>query len=481
MILSDLLTGVTTEKYDQSILTKEISDVHINSRKVGQGSLFICMPGLTVDGHDYALSAQEKGAVVIICEREIEGVSVPCIRVKDARIAFSQIASNFYGNPSKNLKIIGVTGTNGKTTVTHLIKEILDHAGKKTGLIGTTHNMIGEKIMRASMTTPDPMDFHQLLKEMVEEKCEYVIMEVSSHALALNKLFGCNFEIGSFTNLTQDHLDFHKTMEEYFAAKAKLFAMSKKGAVNADDSYGIQLLNQGRCDCLSFGMGENCDVRAVDVSFEATGIRFTCVTGKESSKIKLRIPGSFSVYNALTAISVCLQLGMSLNEIADGLAIAHGVKGRVEVVPTDRDFTILIDYAHTPDALENVLATIRRFATGRIVVLFGCGGDRDKTKRPIMGRIAMDGADSCIITSDNPRSEPPMEIIKDILSGIKGGEEKYIVIENRFEAIKYAIAHAQKDDIILLAGKGHETYQILMDKTIDFDERKVIKMCLNTN
>ena len=442
--------------------------------------MFICISGLTVDGHDFASGAEKSGAAAIICEKEVHGITIPAIKVKNSRIAFSQIAANFYKNPARHIKLIGVTGTNGKTTVTYLIKAILDYAGYKTGLIGTTHNIIGGKLLSATLTTPDPLEFHQLLNEMRKEKCEYAIMEVSSHSLALDKLYGCTFEVAAFTNLTQDHLDFHKTMQDYFKAKTKLFEISKKSAVNIDDAYGLKLFSQINHSALSFGTNKNAHVRAENINLKANGISFLCSSGGDSAEIVLNIPGGFLVYNALAAISVCLQLGLSLEQIAKGLSLAKGVKGRVEVVPTGRNFTVLIDYAHTPDALENVLDAIRQFAKGRVVLLFGCGGDRDRAKRPIMGKIAIEKADFVIITSDNPRTEPPMQIIDDILTGIRGRKDKYIVIENRFEAIKYAINKAQKNDIILLAGKGHETYQILSDKTINFDERKVVKMCLNS-
>ncbi|MDD4688262.1 MAG: UDP-N-acetylmuramoyl-L-alanyl-D-glutamate--2,6-diaminopimelate ligase [Eubacteriales bacterium] len=474
MKLSDLLKNLELKKP----LSKDVdvNNVTIDSRKVGEGDLYICLCGVTSDGHNFAPQAEQSGASAIICEREVEGVTIPQVVVESSRSAMSIIASNFYGNPSNKMSVIGVTGTNGKTTVTHLIKEILDRAGHKTGLIGTANNIIGDKLYEAKMTTPDPLDLHKLYADMVDAGCDTVIMEVSSHSLYFDKLYGVGFTVGAFTNLTQDHLDFHKTMDAYFEAKCKLFDMSKNVVINGDDPYGRSIAH--KIDCISYGCKGDYDIMAENTVFSAEGVKFDLKYKGQMHHISLAIPGEFSVYNALTAFGCCVAAGLEASKAAEGLCNAVGVKGRVEVVPTGKDFTILIDYAHTPDALENVLKTVRGFAKGRVVAVFGCGGDRDRTKRPIMGRIATECADVCIVTSDNPRTEDPDAIIQDIIEGMKGSEEKTVAITSREDAIAYAIAHAKPDDVIVLAGKGHETYQIFKDKTIHFDEREVVRKYL---
>ncbi len=474
MKLSELLKNVEMIKPLERDI--EIENVVFDSRKVQKGDLYICLSGSKSDGHDFAPAAEKSGATAIVCERPVEGISIPQVVVASSRKAMSVIASNFYGNPSCKLSLIGVTGTNGKTTVTHLVKEILDKSGHKTGLIGTTHNVIGDKVYEAHMTTPDPMDLHKLFIDMVSEGCDTVIMEVSSHSLYLDKLYGVKFAVGAFTNLTQDHLDFHKTMDAYFEAKCKLFALSEKAVVNSDDPYGKKLAD--KIDCISFGSNENSNITAKNEKFSADGVKFDLIYEEKIYPISLAIPGEFSVYNAMTAFGICVATGLNPQTAADCLCSAKGVKGRVEVVPTGKDFTILIDYAHTPDALENVLKTVKGFAKGHVIAVFGCGGDRDKTKRPIMGRIAAEHADVCIVTSDNPRTEDPDAIIADIVEGMKGSEDKTVTVTLREEAIEYAINHAQKDDVIVLAGKGHETYQIFKDKTIHFDEREVVRKYL---
>ncbi len=454
----------------------DINNVTIDSRKVGKGDLYICLVGGKSDGHDFALQVEQAGAAAIVCERFIDDVTIPQAVVQSSRKAMSVIAANYYNNPGDKLDVIGVTGTNGKTTVTNLVKEILDKSGKVTGLIGTAQNIIGNTAYEAHMTTPDPMELQKLYADMVDAGCDSVIMEVSSHSLYLDKLYGVKFKVGAFTNLTQDHLDFHKTMDAYFDAKCKLFDMCENAVVNADDSYGKKMI--GNIPCVSYGCGNDKDICAQNSRFFADGVKFDLIYEGVTYPINLAIPGEFSVYNAMTAFGICVAAGISPEMAAQGLCTAKGVKGRVEVVPTGKDFTILIDYAHTPDALENVLQTVRGFAKGRVVAVFGCGGDRDKTKRPIMGDIATKNADVCIVTSDNPRSEDPDAIIADILVGMKGSEDKTVTVTLREEAIKYAIDNAKKDDVIVLAGKGHETYQVFKDETIHFDEREVVRKYL---
>ena len=452
----------------------EISGISYNSRLTKPGDVFVAITGFQTDGHKYAKNAVEKGAVCVVCEYEPEGVEVPCIKVENSRLALAEMACNFYGNPTSKLNLIGVTGTNGKTTVTYLVKNILEENGEKVGLMGTNKNMIGDRDYHTERTTPESLEMQEFFAEMLKEGCTCAIMEVSSHSLELHRVAGCNYKVGAFTNLTQDHLDFHGDMENYFKAKSKLFAMCETGVVNCDDKYGARLCEGCECNTISYGI--HCgDLVAKNIVFGDKGVAFDC----GNMKINLGIPGEFSVYNALTAIGICKALGVSDKVIEKALNGAEGVKGRAEIVDCGRDFTLLIDYAHTPDGLENILESVRNFAKGRVVVLFGCGGDRDKTKRPKMGRVAGRLADFCIVTSDNPRSEEPDAIIRDILDGMDDAMAEYVVIENRRDAIEYAIKHARRDDVIVLAGKGHEDYQILKDKTIHFDEREVIRDILN--
>ena len=481
MKLCELLKDVKVKK----VIGNEeinISGITFDSREVKAGYLFICIPGFKVDGHDFAAQAIDKGAVALLAEHEIEGIGATTVIVEDSRKETSTIAANFYDHPYKNLKIVGITGTNGKTTTTYLIKSILESYGKKVGLIGTNQNLIGDMVLPSQHTTPDVIELMELLSKMIEEEAEYVVMEVSSHSLALNRVSTCDFTVGAFTNITQDHLDFHETMENYLEAKSKLFSLSKVAVINNDTDVAPYLIDKAQgCQIITYGKEKPADVFAENIKLLGNGIEFDLVYNGNKQKMSLNIPGEFSVYNALTAISCSIGLGISLSEIAKGLKDAEGVKGRIEVVKTNTPYTVIIDYAHTPDGLLNIINAIRGFAKGRIITLFGCGGDRDKTKRPLMGKIAGELSDFCVVTSDNPRSENPSDIIKDILVGISETKCDYAVVENRFEAIEFALDHAEKDDIILLAGKGHETYQILKDRTIVFDEREIVtKLIENT-
>ena len=363
-----------------------------------------------------------------------------------------------------------MTGTNGKTTVTYLIKQILEAEGNKVGLIGTNQNLIGSEVLETERTTPESRELAGLFRKMADAGCNYVVMEVSSHSLALHRVDGCEFYMGVFTNLTQDHLDFHLNMENYLFEKMKLFDMCRYGIINEDDSYAERIISSADCDCLTYGI-EKGTIRASGIRISEKGIEFDCL----GSRMSLGIPGRFSVYNALAAVSAAHKSGIKTDSIKKALGEAKGVKGRFELVPTGGKYTVIIDYAHTPDGLKNILESARTFTKGRLVVLFGCGGDRDKTKRPRMGKIAGELADYCIITSDNPRTEEPAAIIRDILSGMNDATAEYIVVENRRDAIEFALTHATEDDVIILAGKGHETYQILADKTIHFDEREIVE------
>ncbi|MBQ8588025.1 MAG: UDP-N-acetylmuramoyl-L-alanyl-D-glutamate--2,6-diaminopimelate ligase [Clostridia bacterium] len=474
MYLNELLKNVDVVE-TRGDGNPDILSVHYNSTTVTEGGLFVAIEGFETDGHKYVHDAVRRGARAIVCTRFTDDTDVLQIRVSDSRLEEAKISSNFFGNPSERFRLIGVTGTNGKTTVTYLVKHILDKLGYKTGLIGTNQNIIGDRIIETGRTTPDSFELQKLFCEMAEERVDYVIMEVSSHALELSRVYGCIFEVGAFTNLTQDHLDFHKTMDAYASAKAKLFDISRNAVINSDDSYGRKMAESCPCPCMSYGKASLAELRAENISLGQNGVSFTA----DSVDYSLAIPGDFSVYNALCAVGIALSLGIDAKKIKTALADAKGVKGRAEVVDTgDSDYTVMIDYAHTPDGVENILKTARGFANGRVVVLFGCGGDRDTTKRPIMGRVAGELADFCIVTSDNPRTENPSDIIAMIEEGVKETGVEYVVIENRYEAIKYALTNAQSGDVIILAGKGHETYQILNSGTIHFDEREVIREIL---
>lgn len=434
----------------------------------------MCIKGFKTDGHSYINKAIEQGAVAIVSENETENLNIPVILVSNSRKALSQIASNFYQNPTSKLTLIGITGTNGKTTTTYLIKNILEQAGKKVGLIGTNQNMIGQRVLETERTTPESLELFELFAQMVNEGVEYVVMEVSSHSLELHRVYGCNFKVAVFTNISQDHLDFHKNMESYLEAKAKLFDMAENGAINIDDEGGKKIFENCKCSHISYSTKENADIIAKDILVTEKDVSFNCITKSENALIRLNIPGVFSVYNALSAISACLLCNIPMDTIKKGLLNAEGVKGRAEVAFYNDKFTIIIDYAHTPDGLLNILETVKGFAKGRVVTLFGCGGDRDKTKRSQMGKIAGELSDFCIITSDNPRTEKPISIINDILEGIMQTVCKFVAIENRYEAIKYAILNAQQNDVIVLAGKGHETYQEINTIKKHFDEREVV-------
>ncbi len=469
MKLSQILNGVKVETNFNDV---EILDVTQDSRLVKEGSLFVCVKGNTFDGHSVAEEMLKKGAAAVIVEKDLNLENQ--VLVSDTRAVFSLICANFFGNPADKLKLIGLTGTNGKTTTTFLIKQILENTGKKVGLIGTVQNMIGSEVYPAKYTTPDPYELQKLFRLMVDADCEYCVMEVSSQALAQGRVNGLHFLVGAFTNLTQDHLDYHKTWENYFNSKRILFENCDYAVTNSDDEYGLKIVEGLPCKKITYAIDRNdADFCAKNVKFKASGVEYQLVSDY-IGRVNCPIPGRFSVYNSLCATTVALTLGIDFNKVLYAISKSTGVKGRIEVVPTDTDYTVIIDYAHSPNGLENIISSLREIAKGRVVTLFGCGGDRDKTKRPLMGKIAAELSDFCIVTSDNPRSENPTQIIDDILVGMEGVSTPYVVVENRKDAIRWALEHGEKDDIILLAGKGHETYQILPTGTIHFDEREVI-------
>ena len=453
----------------------EITGVSYDSRKTRPGDLFVAMPGYSMDGHAFIGKAAAAGAACVLCERPPEE-EIPYVQVANSRYGLALVGANWFGRPAEKMSVVAVTGTNGKTTTTYLLKAILEQArGAKVGLIGTNQNMIGQEAVPTERTTPESFEVQKLFRAMLDQGCSYVVMETSSHALYEGRVYGIPFSVGIFTNLTQDHLDFHKTMENYCDAKAILFRSCAVGVYNADDPWSNRLMEGATCRAFSYARDADADLRAEHIDLGADHISFDAVTADERVKIKVGIPGGFMVYNTLDVLGAALQLGISLEESARVLARVPHVKGRVEVVPTPgKDYTILIDYAHSPDGLENVLSSVRGFAKGRTVAVFGCGGDRDRTKRPKMGRIAAQLADFVVVTSDNPRTEDPMAIIREILPGMEGTQTPYVVVENRIEAIHYAMDHARKDDVIVLCGKGHETYQVVGTEKHHLDEREVV-------
>ena len=472
MKLRELLCGIEVLEVHADLET-EISGVSYDSRQTKSGDLFAAIAGYETDGHRFIPMALEKGAACVLCQARPEG-EVPYVLTSDIRAALAQLGRNWFGDPAASMTMVGVTGTNGKTTATYLLKDMLERSlGAKVGLIGTNQNMIGEEALHTERTTPESFELQALFRAMADAGCTHVVMEVSSHALCLQRVAGIRFAVGMFTNLSQDHLDFHETMGAYCDAKALLFRQSVKGVYNADDPWAERVTGGAPCPLLSFGERAG-DLRAENIRLSVDGVTFDAVCEGETVPVRVGIPGGFTVYNALGALAAARALGISLAAGAEALASCAGVKGRVEVVPVPWDYTILIDYAVTPDAIENVLTAVRGFAQGRVVILFGCGGDRDRGKRPKMGRIAAQLADFVVVTSDNPRTEDPDFIISEILPGLEGADTPYMVEPDRVRAIRWAMDHAQPKDVIILAGKGHETYQIVGHEKRHLDEREVV-------
>ena len=474
MKLKDLLPGV--EILDvHADLEMPITGVTYDSRKVRPGYVFVAITGFATDGNLYIPKAMEAGAVAVITARE-QAQEIPYIRVASDRLALAQVGANYYDHPGKAMKLIGITGTNGKTSSTLLLKHVIEQVlGAKVGLMGTMENMIGDLRIATERTTPESLDLQALLGQMRDGGCGYAIMEVSSHAVCLERVGGLHYTVAAFTNLTEDHLDFHETMENYCDAKAQIFSRCDYAVVNADDPWAKRITQNASAPVLYTSGKEEKGLYARDVELLSDGVRFTAVYGQQQVPVQVGIPGKFTVYNVLTVLGCAMQLGIGLADAANALRSARGVKGRVEVVPTPgKDYTVLIDYAHTPDGLENVLSSVRGYCRGRLIAVFGCGGDRDPIKRPIMGKIGVDIADLAIITSDNPRTEEPGAIIRDICQGIDPAKNNYKVIENRPEAIRYAMDIAKNRDIIVLAGKGHETYQEIHGVKHHLDEREVV-------
>lgn len=472
MLLSELLRDIN---YTGTIQDMEIKAVTCDSRLVEPGSVFVCIKGGAVDGHEYARAAKRLGASWIVAERD---TGLPNqVLVEDARAAYAILCANINGRPADRLKLIGVTGTNGKTTITYLIKHILESAGKKTGLIGTIHNEIGDMELPAKHTTPDPAELHVLFRRMVEAGCEYCVMEVSSHALDQHRVDGCRFETAIFTNLTQDHLDYHGTMENYFTAKSLLFSLCDKAAVCIDDEYGKRLAASAPCPVTTASIeNDEADFTAHEVHLSAAGCKYMLVGNGLIGRVNFAMPGDFSVINSMLAALAALLADIPFDRVVEALNDSKGVSGRAEVIPTGRGFTVLCDYAHDPDALEKILESVRAYkGESRLVTLFGCAGQRDKTKRPKMAKIVAEHSDFFILTSDNPRNEPPEEIIREALEGVQDTATPYFVEPDRYKAIKWALENSRPGDILLLAGKGHEDYQVLDYGTIYFDERVVVR------
>lgn len=480
MQLKELVKDLNIKEINGS-LEVEVDSIAYDSRKTKQGSLFVCVEGTVVDGHKYINDAIENGTKAFLVQKHVdvpEGITT--IETDDTRFGLAAVSDAFFGHPSSKLNLIGITGTKGKTTTTYMVKAILEAAGHNMGLIGTVANLIGNQVLYTSRTTPESYDLQSLFNDMIDNKVDSAVMEVSSQGLELHRVAKCDFDIGVFTNFSRDHIGpkEHATLEEYFNAKAKLFKMCNKAVINIDSEHGRKMAELAEGKVLTYGLSSKADIWASDV-IKKTGHTFFKLNSPWGSiDIETDLQGEFNIYNALAAIgSCCLIPDITLEYVKKGLTKVT-VPGRMESVKTDGNYSVLIDYAHTPDSLEQVLKTVKEFAHGRVVSLFGCGGDRDKGKRPAMGEISGNIADFTIITSDNPRTENPEQIIEDIEAGIKNTNGKYIKITDRRQAIKFALENAQDGDIIILAGKGHETYQQFAEKTIHFDEREVVNELL---
>ena len=475
MLLSELAmaTGLRYEGEDT-----DICSIEYDSRRVKKGSLFCCIVGAMFDGHSFAQSALDSGATALLVERKLP-LPAPQIVVKNARKAMAEMAAAFYGYPQREMMMLGVTGTNGKTTTTYMVKAIAEQADKKVGVIGTIRNLIGNESIHTDRTTPESVDLFRILRMMADAHVDLVVMETSSHALEQFRVHGIKFDVGLFTNLTQDHLDYHKSFDNYLAAKKTLFLNSKKAVINVDDPYSGRMMEGLAIPIMTFGVRDRADISATDIDITTDGVRFDLHTPEGEVFLNLAIPGLFSVFNAMGAAGMALAGGMKLSAVKAGLESLTSVSGRLEPVKTNRDFSVFVDYAHTPDALENVLKTVQQFAKGRVICVFGCGGDRDRAKRPIMGEIAGRFSELAVITSDNPRTEDPMAIIETIEEGVKRSGTKYAVIENRKEAIRYALSVAQGDDVIMIAGKGHENYQEIKGTKYHFDDKEIVEELLS--
>ena len=473
MLLSELLKGVNVKS---EYIDREINDVTDNTKKVSKNCAFVCVSGARFDGHNFAKEVMKNGAVTVIVSKDL-GLPEQVL-VDNTREAYAIMCKNLFGAECDKMTLIGITGTNGKTTTAFIIKDILKEFGVSSGLIGTVKNMVGEKEFHTELTTPDPYDMHKLFKMMADDGIKYCVMETSSQAFHQMRLAGIHFKVGVFTNLTQDHLDYHGTIEEYKKCKKELFKACDTAVINADDESAAFMVDGVECKKITYGINEPSDLKASNIELYDNKVVYNV---NEALKVDFHIPGDFSVYNSLSAIGAVNALGYSLEDTINAISSAKSVKGRLELVETNTPFGVIIDYAHTPDGLEKAINAVRSFTKGRVITLFGCGGDRDKTKRPKMGRMATELSDIVIVTTDNPRTEDPEEIIKEILIGTVGSKAEVITITDRSEAISEAMKIAKKGDTVLLAGKGHETYQVIGTERIHYDEREVIKSALGLN
>jgi len=461
----------------------DIKNISYDSRQIKENGLFIAIDGFKTDGHEYINEAISNGALVIIIENDIENYfdDIVYVKVKDSREAMAYISAEFYEYPQKDLKLIGVTGTNGKTTTTNLIKSILENKGYKTGLIGTIGNYINKEELDSSRTTPNSLELNKLFYQMKNKGIEYVVMEVSSHAIDLKRIFNLEFDVAVFTNISQDHLDYHKTLENYINVKSKLFTQVKENGysiINIDDNFSNKIIESTKSNVVTYSLNKKSDFQAKNINLKTSGVSFKLNNFEKI--INLNITGKFNIYNALAAIAVASVLKIDYNTIKEGLEKVEGISGRFELIKESQNYTVIVDYAHTADGMKNVLKTIKELAENDIIIVFGCGGDRDKEKRPEMGKIATEYGDFVFITTDNPRSEKPESIINDIEKGLEKNKEKYRIIVERKKAIYKAIEMANKNDIVVIFGKGHETYQVFKNKTIHFDDREVAREAIRS-
>lgn len=470
MKLYNLIEGIAETALDNI----EISSITDNTSKVKKDSIFVCVQGASFDGHSAAEKMLKKGAALVIAEYDL-GLGDKQIITDNSRKFYGDLCAAWFDHPEKKLEIIGITGTNGKTTITNVVKNILMSCGIKTGLIGTIRNEIGDEVIHADNTTPMSFDYMSLLNKMVNAGCKYAIMEISSFGLVQHRIGPTHLKLGFFTNLTQDHLDYHKTMESYYQAKKMMFDKCDDAIINIDDEYGKRLYDEINCRKYTCEVGNKADFYADNVIIKANGTEFDYFYNNNSVHIVTKMIGMFNVFNVMAAISICIKLGLDINDVVKAVSEYKGVKGRCEIIPTGKNFTVICDYAHTPDAIENVLSSVKEYTEGRLICLFGCGGNRDSKKRPLMARAAAKYADRLIITSDNPRDEIPEAIIDDILEGLSDKEITFDVVVDRTEAIYHSMKIAEKGDMIVLAGKGHEDYQVLPgNEHIHFDEREIV-------
>ena len=464
-------------------LYMDITNVCYDSRKIKKNSIFVCINGNNVNGHDYINKAIKNGAVAVIVEEEFQFKSenIALIKVNDTKSALASIANLFYKEPSKEINLVGVTGTNGKTTVIHYIKDILEGYGKSTGLIGTLGYELKDKeinIEKINPTTPEALELQAIFREFIDKGAENAVVEVTSSALAKHRVDFCDFNVGVFTNLSQDHLEEHGTMENYKNEKMKLFHKCNIGIINIDDKVGKEIIEKSSCKVLTYGINEEADIRATEIKYKNDSVRFKVNIKNISQEVKINVPGKFTVYNVLATIGACYGIGIDINEVLKLVSNIKHVPGRLEMIENGENKNIIVDYAHTPDALEKLLMMARDITDGKLITVFGCGGDRDRSKRKVMGMAAGILSDYCIITSDNPRNEDPVRIIEEIEDGMERIDSKYEKIVDRKKAIEKALKLLKEDDLLLIAGKGHEDYQIIGNTKIHLDDREIVKAFL---